>query len=897
MFPRSHWLVVAIFALVACREPPVRAERVLVAQLSGCADLVRGPVCELDETREVRVVLPLHGHEQASFSSDRGPVRVLARHAVEGGRRFVVAVPRGASVLSARVRAVTYEASWSHAVADAPPRPWLEQAEARRKAGDVEAAASLVRAHLEAAEERAFALGVLGRVALRSGDLALGSGQLREAASLHESAGQSSAAASDRFALAFFLTEALHLEEADRVLRDAERVVAPATDDAASLAFYRGQLARSLGDFETALDLLEESERSAERAGDLVQAEVSLWERLRILYLLGDSATLEQLHRRLASQPFAALDGCDALTLQVSHAYARNTLARDLADDAARRGQARTTTAMLAPAAGQGTTRCPDRRVVHNVLIELAHAQLLAGTLDEAEATLARARGALDEPALHELLLEYQALRGRIALERGDDALAVATFTEMEAASKGERWLEPRARALAHRGLAEARSGRSTAALATYARMEDALDALTARAPLGADRAAVSASLEAYSEAHARLLRERDPAAALALALRSRARRSRMLQARARLAGLPEAQRGTWSRAVASLLRARREAEALEASAWQLPAQERRALEQERERLEHDALRAIDGALGSLVGAAPAPDLALADDEMLVVFLAGSEDAVALIRQGSLTTARTLPAASHDAEATARAWIGALSDALDGVKRLVLVPAAAQLEVDWHALPVRGGPLSAQLDVVYSQGRPAGSRYRVPAHAPLLVMADPTGDLPEARAEAAWITREGSHTWPVTSLVAGAATPERARRDLPRHELFHFAGHTRFDAGAPWRVSLVLADDARFGLVDALGLSRAPGLVVLSSCESARASAGSAVGAAFLAAGARVVIAPARGVADALSRRFAEAFYRALADGRDPVRAAHLAQAQLRSAGEPDWAAFRVLVP
>ena len=148
-----------------------------------------------------------------------------------------------------------------------------------------------------------------------------------------------------------------------------------------------------------------------------------------------------------------------------------------------------------------------------------------------------------------------------------------------------------------------------------------------------------------------------------------------------------------------------------------------------------------------------------------------------------------------------------------------------------------------------------------------------------------------------SATVLARATPAELRGALAGADVFHFAGHTRFDPEQPWRLGLVLTHDAKFSLADLLSLASAPPLVVLSACEGARGSARNAIGTALVSAGSGVVVAPTRLVADTLSLRFSQAFYRALAGDRDPVHAAQLAQAELRAAGEREWAAFRVLVP
>jgi CHAT domain-containing protein len=104
---------------------------------------------------------------------------------------------------------------------------------------------------------------------------------------------------------------------------------------------------------------------------------------------------------------------------------------------------------------------------------------------------------------------------------------------------------------------------------------------------------------------------------------------------------------------------------------------------------------------------------------------------------------------------------------------------------------------------------------------------------------------------------------------------------------------------------DILALPHVPRFVALFGCETGMESTGGEMGAlglahAFLAAGARSVVASSRVVDDALARDTARAFYASLVAGADldPTRALRDAQLVVRArAAAADWAAFRALVP
>jgi hypothetical protein len=891
-------LILLLVLCCACqRREPAREERALAVQLSGCAALLRGPVCELASDRRLRAVVPMVGHERVLFTSDHGPVRVLERSEVTGGKRFRLELPGGARGLSVELEASTYRARFRHALAAQALPAWFRASEDARKAGRSDEAEALARAHIGDARERAFALDVLARIALRRGELAQGGKDLREAAALHARAGRISDAQHDLLALAFFLTEELDTRQADALLDEAQELGQPSPDESLVLTFFRGQSARAAGDFERALALMASCEREARRLGDTLYTSHALWQRMNILLLLGNTREVFELYHALAREPGLVGSACDEQNLLLSLANARNALFSEALAPEARQAYQAQTLALLHEAQRIGDTGCHDSRVMANTLLELARTHLLDGERAQAEQALAQSQAALAGHAFRELSLEAHYLRGRMALERDDHAGARAEFERMEEATQGARWLEPHARALAYQARAE--QGVSAArALASYARMEDALDRLVDQAPLGAVRAGLSAALDRYSTAHALLLvDEQRPGEAFEVVLHGRARRTRLLLARARVAALPVAQRAAWHGALAGVQRARRASEALDEHAWELDASQRRALDEKREQLERTLLRAIDRALQSLpvphAPASAAPAGGFADDELVLTFVVGPQRALAITRRGAHYEARAL--ARPDADAAA--WLAELAPALEGVKRLYLLPLERDEELDFHALSVGEGPLGERLEVLYSLGQPRPLRARLPEHARMLVVADPSGNLAAARSEAAWLERELGPLLQATPSVLAEPTTASLREALLRSDAFHFAGHTSFDPEQPWRLALVLAHDSRFGLADVLALPAAPPLVVLSACEGARGSARSALGTAFVSAGSQVVVAATRVVADALSLRFSQAFYRALSERREPAWASQRASAELRAAGEREWAAFRVLVP
>lgn len=175
--------------------------------------------------------------------------------------------------------------------------------------------------------------------------------------------------------------------------------------------------------------------------------------------------------------------------------------------------------------------------------------------------------------------------------------------------------------------------------------------------------------------------------------------------------------------------------------------------------------------------------------------------------------------------------------------------------------------------------------------APPVVLGDARGDLPAAAAEARAVARHLG-VEPALGPAAGAAVLRSAGH--PR--VLHVATHAGNGPAGPF---LALADGP-MGLGGLLALRIDAALVVLASCASGAADAGAgdlwgSLAAAFLAGGARNVLATLRSVDDAAARRFVEAFY-AHGGDRRPVAAWHATVRTLAAAGPPStWAHFVLL--
>lgn len=493
------------------------------------------------------------------------------------------------------------------------------------------------------------------------------------------------------------------------------------------------------------------------------------------------------------------------------------------------------------------------------------------GRLDQAARSLARARDLLASP---EWRWEIELELGRVAEQRGDLAAAGAAYNRaialVEELRAGLASNELRAWALAHKRRPyealfrlRARQGRADAALDALdrAKARSILDAFVAEAPAtAADTAGAAADADGAGGSNAGGLAGAGPGDD---ALPGWMRRA-VDRADALAALLPAMSAAPVTRPATS---------APDAGALARALGERTALVYFRV---EDALwlaRVAGGRveLAELVsGRARLRDVDALVDEL--VRAPGDAGAAADLGR-RLLPARLLPAAGTTLYLVA-----------DGP--LVRLPFAA-LRVEDRYLVERHA-----LVHVPSLGALAAleAHPRAPA-APPVVLGDPRGDLPDAAREAAHVAA----LMGVAPRVGGAATTA-ALRHATRARVLHVATHLEVD---PRGAALILAD----GPVDAAQVvtwDLAPDLAVLAGCASAvqlthrhgREMWGS-MAAAFLASGARQVLAALWSIPDRATRAFLERFY-AEGGARDPARALARAQrAWIASGHAPEeWAPF-----
>lgn len=852
-------------------------------RVAGCDEWMFG-ACQIDGPAEVVV---WHGASESGWTLSTGDAAVpLVWDADLQVARATVTVAPGDRLSLWR----DGRPAWSAPVEARPVVPGLAEAMARDGAARADALASLAGASTGA--ERARVLGALARTP--GGDPRA---RADAAVAAWEGVDGAIGRSADVALAAFRRTEAgVDLAGARAALEEAGPL-SPAAEVHHHRAWATGVLESRVGRFGAALDALRELERGAARAGSGELVRLARSERAHVSQLAGRHADALRLHRALVDLPEEDPRTCARARYRNNLGWAL-VVAAERGFDAAAVVDAPDPAHWFRLALEALRPDCVDRASLEaDIRLDLALAAERQGPA-AARAALAEALPALDAPTV-EIRLAWRALEARLALAEGRAAEALAGFEEVEREAAAADRVHEVWSALAGQARALEAAGREDEALARYARADALAAAHAAFVPITHGRDAFLAERDrAARDRVSLLLRRGDAAGALEVVRHTRAAFVVSLHQARRLEELGPGARRRWDEAVEAYGRLRVERERLAREAWMLAPEARADVERAAEALSERTRRLLDDALPAPVAAGalrpPGPGevvLAWFEDREGLVGFAGTSTGVRAVR---------LPKVSLDAPADAlgAALLGPLAPSLEGAARVTLLPSGALRAVDLHLLPLPGGALVERMPVRWSldlgsDGAPG------PTTSPLVV-ADPRGDLPSARAEgeavAAALARRS-----VTVVRQDEATREALMAHLPAADLLHFAGHGVFGDG-PWEADLLTAREGRLSVSDVLALPRVPGRVVLSGCETARTrdTAVETLGLAqaFVTTGSRAVVASARRIDDGLARAFAAALYRhGFADG-DPAEAFRGAVVEVRAAmPAADVGALRLLTP
>jgi pimeloyl-ACP methyl ester carboxylesterase len=261
----------------------------------------------------------------------------------------------------------------------------------------------------------------------------------------------------------------------------------------------------------------------------------------------------------------------------------------------------------------------------------------------------------------------------------------------------------------------------------------------------------------------------------------------------------------------------------------------------------------------------------------------------------------------------------ALADALLATRgqALSVVHDASSSRIPWEALNLHGWfpALEGGLSRRYATADLVPARFdagrREQRELGVLLIANPTGDLPGAEDERERIARLLGRGKAVrlTEVSGSAATLARVTAEFEsgRYDVIHYAGHASFDEKLPGDGGLALADGDLTGAhLSALG--RLPPLVVFNACESARLRGGAArkrvsaqreagmarnlsLAETLLRAGLAHYVGTHWPVDDASATAFATVFYRELLRG-SVGNALVKARRAVHARRSPDWADY-----
>ena len=850
----------------------------VTVEVIGCDDVVPGPTCLITARTALSIWIPAMG---AVTVSPKGAVRSsTVVPDIDFGTRVELTVVGTTPQVQLRVATERKCAVATVALGVTP------------SAADPGAAATSARHRIGALES------------VRRAREARGTGD-HETAAQHYAAAMNAAAAGSFWltesqvagALAFYLIRhARDFGEARTVL-DRPVFSRPIPQVRAYGDYYSGLLATETGDARTALRRLQRGQAIAHRTGDRGIEMALANEHAVVLASLGRwSEALDIVEGLLAAPDLS--NPCMRAALLSNKAWYTLLGRRDMAvigptlDEALRLYDPPEAGATSADGTELG---CKDAVETASGYVTYALFKLEVGQVDAAAEHLASARRANAAPDRYIAQWTLDAL-GRIALARGESGEAIAAYERLDrlgrsSASTSATWVA----AVGLAGAERAR-GRFAQARAAYERAETLSDEMSGEVPLGEGRDTfLSLHARATAEFVDLLLTSNDAQSALRVARRARARLIATLQRTDRLGSLSPDKRAAWDRAIAVY---RKKREALDTSAkddWTLPADQLDKAAEAR-RTEERALRAaLDEALLLLKDDAasdhhatlPPPGTALVVFHPLPrgwVGFAADDKRVVFHRYASAEQTRSL---------------APLSDVLSGAKRVRIMAASELAHVDFAALAYGDGLLLDHAAVEYALDLRTSTTAATRVDS-VLIVADPNGNLPNARVEAAAVRERVKRLKP-TVLDGPAATSDAVRAAIARADLFHYAGHGEFGGLDGLDSALPLASGGKLTVGDILALPATPRIVMLSGCETAKANqVGTATSLglahAFLAAGSHVVIAAVRPVRDADAAAISAALYRN-DFARDPAEALRKAQLELRKRDpKADWSALRALV-
>lgn len=902
---RAEWLLLAVL-LTACEDqapaPLDRGERATAPEptpavvIAGCT-VWDDDACVVRPSTKGRATLRLWIDLEAAATIEAeidGEPTPIEPQPADGGQHLIVRVPDG----SQRVVLRGGEPPWSEPVTI--PLRWEAEPEIARRGrlqagGRAEDAPTVAELEAALAElrgpERLAVLQVLWR-ALEGPERHR---RAEETMALAQELGRERDVASAASAVVFELTTRRSFAHARALVDRMDRLRSTVPEARVWSAYSGGLVAAASGDLTEAVRRMEDAERWATRLGMTRERIAALDQHAVLLGELGRAHEAGAvIERGLA---FAETLPCWVRArAQGNLGWAHLRLVQQgLVDEAPREVFERSLRAL--------EHECPDPASAAIQRVNLALALLVDGEPEQAWELHQQLVAEGVPPSLEPWVEE---LGGQIAVATGRWSLAPPVLLRPRPTDElGLDWsiAVRRARLLSSLGMHDA-------AIEIYAEAEAMLDEAARGVGVNVGKELFLSGRSASARELVRELVARGSAPqALCRARIARRRALRTIDRAARIASLPPEARTRWEQVADAYLETQAELQRLAKDDWELSDTQHERRSARREERHREATAALDEALRSLLGEVeddgcdslpPWPIdepllLLTADAEGVIAFAARSAD------EATLATAATQEQGERAAVESALARLG---PALEGATRIRLMVDELPAELRWPTLRVGDGalldvaPLVHALDLGERASDPRPQRRA-------LVIADPSEDLPAARAEAAAVEQALADAgWVVEQQRGAQATRAAMIEALGRASLLHYAGHGRHGGEAGWDAALRL-HEGELSVTDLLAVPRVPTSVVLAGCETGSHSAGAwaggiNLGRAFVLAGTTQVLVAEGRIEDELARRAGEGLARRLAarPTLDLALALREVQLELREqAPASEWWRLKVLVP
>ncbi len=890
---------------MACRGGVVdpREPTPLPVEYSGCTRVDRGPRCVRSTTDPLNIWIPDVVETIEFFDGDQ--LLVGSPETIESGQRFSFALPLHSQQLNVRFPDQNQWQNWTLQMQYEPPFERL----AKAKQLPPETRNELLSRDQASPAELGRVLGERARAERQKGNTAVAIEYLREALEHHRQHGHDSELQRDANFLAWLQIQEGWLGEARQTLEEAGEPPQGHQDSLYFLSFTKGLLSLRSGDLRSSNAFFADAAEQTRRMG-------------RYDYQRGVTnqlaTSLQQSGRyadamRLWTGPLMVdpnVRSCEAGAALINFAWwimvVRETdVDLDQFAGPEQRALGLDPIPLLHQAAqimesdcdpAEAKRRWPGHRV--DLALNLALAHLQANDLEEAENHLTQASQLATGTASDtHLALDIE---GRIALRRGQGEKALEVYETLTTSARQADAIEYEWKAGFGRAKALELLNRPAEALAAWEQAQDILYQHSFLVPVHLGRADFLALRSEATQRHvALLLRLRRQEEAFELVRRNRARFLAGLQQGQRLQGLSPEERAEWEQRLGEYLRMRKQFVALRAQEWEVPPAELERSRQQQRELAIAAHRVLDRGLSELPASGDRPLRQPGPGELLLAFFEAQEGWLGFGQLEGELNVQQLGAPEGSDPADLTPLLAPFAPQLQAASTITLLPTGDLQEADFHAAPFQGQAPGLSKPVAYSLDLlPTWTSTSQLAQA--LVVADPRGDLGQARQEGERIAAALQARGLQADLLQGqTATRDALLQALPGRDLLHYAGHGVFSEEV-LEGELLLAGESALSVADILALAAPPAQVLLSGCETARSRelqvASLGLAQAFVTAGTQLVAATTRPVADELASAFSAAFYEA--QNQDPLQAYRSALAEVaQEQPQADWAAYRLILP